>query len=296
MSNTNPFDWARDKRGSAQRYAQDRHIDVMRKARDVAMPGVPIAALIGVACNGKDDENTTGWIVGDDAERAEALRTGKKPLGGDPREGYGHVGSKDLYELGRFGVEASHYPSLVATGDCPWCTLARGELVHKILDRAGVEGRAWRGAIADQIAIGVACIVRHAHAVNKRLHPNLQWEEDGDGAPKVWNLWPFFCGVSGRSAGDGGAERHLDRYADKLGPLPPGHRVGAFLRLAGEVDDPGMRHAQDEYTALRWSQKREAMWLALTFTNEGDAAKAFLDDGIGDDRAAVYDALVRTCQ
>lgn len=296
MSNDNPFDWAHDKRSRAQHYANDRHIDVMRKARDVVMPGVPLCALIGVACNGKDDENTTGWIVGNDQERADALRKGHKPLGGDPRDGYGAVGSESLHELGRFGVEAEHCPTPVATGDCPWVSLARSKVVAKILDRVGVEGGAWHGAVADQIAIGVACIARHARAVNKRLDPRLQWEEDGDGGPKVWSLWPLFCGVSGWSAGDGGAERHLDRYAAELGALPPSHRVGAFLRLAGAVDDPGSRHKADEYTALRWSQKREAMCLALAFTGEGDAAKAFLDDGLGDDRAAVYDALVKTCQ
>jgi hypothetical protein len=121
--------------------------------------------------------------------------------------------------------------------------------------------------------------------------PRLRWEEDGDGGPKKWTLWPFFCGVSGWSAGDGGITHHLTEYAAELAALPPSHRVGTFLRLAGRVDDPGNRHRQDEYTALRWAQKYEAMRVAMGATGESDAAQ-WLDDGLVDDREEVYDRLV----
>lgn len=291
MSTTHPRQWAHGYRHRAKQYATDQYVGVMRRAIAVAMPGAPMCALIGVACNGKDDENTTGWIVGDDRERAEATMRGRKPLGGDPAVGYGHIGSDDLHELGRFGPEGSRCPRPVATGDCPWVELARGETVNKILDRPGVEGAAWKGAIADQIAIGIADIARHAHLVRSKLDPRLRWEEDGDGGPKTWTLWPFFCGVSGWSAGDGGLRRHLVEYAPELAALPPSQRVGTFLRLASRVDDPGGRHRQDEYTALRWAQKYEAMLVAMAATGESDAAQ-WLDDGLAGDRDAVYDRLV----
>lgn len=296
MSTTPPRKWARDKRHRAKRYATDEFVGVMRKSLAVAMPGVPLAAAIGIACNGSDNENTTGWIAGDDRERAEATMKGRKPLGGDPATGYGHVGSDDLHELGRFGPEGNRCPQPVATGDCPWVDLARSETVNKILGRPGVEGADWYDAIEDQIAIGIADIALHAREVRKKfvksnLDSRLLWEEDGDGGPKVWTLWPLFCGVSGWSAGNGGINRHLSTYAAELAALPPSHRVGTFLRLAGLVDDPGNKHRQDEYTALRWAQKYEAMLLALEFTGESNAA-AWLDDGLGSDREAVYARLV----
>lgn len=294
MSTTHPFKWARDKSHKAERYARDRYVGVMTTARDVSLPGVPLAALIGVACNGSDDENTTGWIVGDNDERARAVRSGEKPLGGDPEAGYGKVLGNDLDELGRFGVEAGHRPTPVATDpSCAWVELARGEVVKKILGRPGVEGARWHKSVEDQIAIGVADIARHARSVRKKLDARLRWDEDGDDGPKTWTLWPFFCGVSGWSAGDGGISRHLVRFADELAALPPNHRVGAFLKLAGSSDDPGGRHRQDEYTALRWAQKREAMWLASGFTGEREIATAWLDDGISSERQSVYDDLVR---
>ena len=68
--------------------------------------------------------------------------------------------------------------------------------------------------------------------------------------------------------------------------------MGAFLRLAASVDDPGRKHRQDEYTALRGAQKLEGARLAVQWTGEGDAARAWLDDGLGDDRERVYAALV----
>ena len=299
MGNASPEVWARDKRRKAKRYATDRYVPVLTRARDVAMPGTPLAVLIGVACNNGDEENTTGWIAGNDAERAEALAKTppRKPLGGDPAKGYGHVRSDDLHELGRFGVEGGHCPTPVATdNDCPWVVLARGETVDKILGREGVTGAAWYGAIDDQVAIGVADLALHAHEVWKRLDPRLRWEEDGDGGPKAWTLWPVFCGVNGWSAGNGGIERHVERYTAELAALPPSHRVGDFLRRAGLVDDPGNRHKADEWTGLRWSQKREGMIEALKHTGEGEWARRFLDDGLSDaERPAVYARLVETC-
>ena len=97
-----------------------------------------------------------------------------------------------------------------------------------------------------------------------------------------WRAW---------SAGAGGMLRHLARYAEELAALAPAARWGAFCRSAAEVDDRGARHAQDEYSALRTSQKLQAARLAAQWTGEGPAALAWLDDGLGADRDAVMARL-----
>jgi hypothetical protein len=69
------------------------------------MPGVPVAAFVGFTANG-DPYNTTGWRVGDDNERAEAVRKGRFPFKNknpNDHDVYGHIGSNDLHELERFG-------------------------------------------------------------------------------------------------------------------------------------------------------------------------------------------------
>lgn len=287
MGTDNPLAWAREKRHRLRAYASGEVAEWTRKARDVCLPGVPLAAIYGFFANGKLDSNTTGWIVGDDAERAEALARNRKPLGGDPTKGYGHVGGDDLHELGPGGVEGNRCPAPVATGTCPWVSLATSAEVVEVLGRPGVTGAAWYGAIPDQVVIGVANLRRHLHAIRARLDPRLQWPED-----KPLGLWAWFAAMSSWSAGSGGTERHFERYTDALAPHVEGARVGAFLRLAASVDDPGRKHRQDEYTALRGAQKLEGARLAVQWTGEGDAARAWLDDGLGDDRERVYAALV----
>jgi hypothetical protein len=290
MGAATPDEWARSKRDRLERRATGEARGHLDAAREVVMPGVPAAAVLGFAANGGTNENTTGWLAGDDVERATALRVGRKPLGGDPREGYGRVGSDDLHELGPFGVEGGHCPDLVATGDCPWVVVGRGDDVRKILGRAGVTGARWHGAVADQYAIGVANLARHSDAARAKLHaldPRLAWDPDG----KVWDLWRWANTMGAWSAGAGGMMRHVARYAAELAALAPAARWGAFCRRAAEVDDRGAKHRADEYSALRTSQKIAAGRLAVQWTGEGASALAWLDDGLGADRDAVMARL-----
>lgn len=294
MSATNPTDWAQDKKRKITKYASNPHLETFRKARDVSMPGVPLAALVGVAANGNLDENTTCWIVGDEDERQEAIRKGRKPLGGRPDEGYGKIGSENLHELGPFGVEGGHCPEPVAANpECPWVSLADSDDAQKILGRHAVHGRAWYGAHEDQIVLGIINLKRHARAVRKRLVPRLQWEEDGEDGPKAWTLWPFLCACMSWSAGSGGAAKHINAYADELVRLPPQLRPGKFFLRAGEVDDPGFKHRADEWTALRTRQKHAAGLLAIETTQELSAAE-WMDLGLGILLPEVDRALVRT--
>jgi hypothetical protein len=257
--------------------------ELVERASAILTPGVPVVAHLGFAANGGRDENTTGWISCSDREREEALVKGRKPLGGDPRVGYGSVTSDDLHELGAWGVEGGHVPERVATGDCPWVTGARSDGVRKVLDRAGVEGHEWHGAHEDQIAIGVWNLARHSRQIRAKLPPALAWADDA----KPWCLWRWAMSMMSWSAGTGGASRHVARYADALAAVPHAQRWGALVRLASTYDGDGRKHGRPSYSVLRTAQKIEAARLTADA-----AALAFLDDGLGADRDAVYTRLV----
>ena len=301
MGTATPAEWAADKAAKLRRYTSDEEfMGALRTARDVLLPGVPLAALCGVAANGGRNENTTGWRTCSEAERAEALRTGKKPLGGNPRDGYGNVSARHLHELGPFGVEAGHVPEDVAGPGTPWADLADDLGVVKALGRPAVTGGAWYGAVADQVVVGVACVRRHAVAMRAKLlaiDPRLAWTADGDaGGPKVWTPWALWPGVAAWSAGEGGLARHVERYASTLAATPEADRLAAFVRCAATYDGDGAKHRRPSYTLVRTAQKARAGLAAVDLTGEGDAARAWLDDRLGADRAAVLAALVRSAE
>lgn len=288
MSATEATRWAEGKREKLERYAKGEVGEWAAKARDVCLPGVPVAAILGFMANGSRNENTTGWIRGDQRERDEALVLGRKPLGGDPRRGYGHVGSDDLHELGPGGVEGGHCPTAVAADpECPWVTLAGSAEVRKVLGRPGVTGAAWHGAVADQVVIGVANLSRHLRAVRRRLPPPLQWAE---GKPVTG--WRYALAMMTWSAGGRGAE-HVNHHAERLAALHEGERWAEFCRLAAAEDDRGSRHRQDEYSALRTAQKIEGAALAAPLLPEPWALAWLREDGFRDDaeRAEVYARL-----
>lgn len=291
MGSDNPFQWARDKRHKLDDMGAEWR-EWTAKARDVSLPGVPLAALAGFCANG-DPYCTTGWRVGDEAERERAVEKRRFPFKNkDPRDPkvYGHIGSKDLHEVGWWGTEAGRCPTPVATDpECPWVTLADDEDVVKVLGREAVKGGAWYGAVADQCAIGCANLRRHWRAMRRRLDPRLQWDEDDKRAPLC--RWAF--AMMTWSAGGRGAQ-HVNDYADRLAALPESQRWAEFCRLAAAEDDDGNRHRQDEYSALRTAQKLEAAVVFAPMIAEEPWALAWLRaDGFADDaeRTAVYARL-----
>lgn len=287
MGADDPMKWARDNRADVARYAR-RIGEITARSRDVCLPGVPLAMIFAWFANNGIDQNTTAWISGSESERAEALAKGRKPLGGNPREGYGNVDSDDLHELGPGGVEGNRCPAEVATGDCPWVTLARSSEVAKILGRPGVEGRAWYGAHDDQVAIACANIARHSRQMRAKIDPRLVWADE-----KPWTLWRFNLARMSWSAGTGGASRHVARYADALAATPEPLRWGALVRLASTYDGDGRKHQRPAYTVNRAEQMSACARLSVDVTGESETAATFLADGLDADRAAVYAALVR---
>lgn len=289
MGSDNPIRWAREKRGKLDDMG-DAWREWTTKARDVSLPGVPLAAIAGFCANG-NPYNTTGWRVGDDAERAEAERKGRRPFKRGVRGDYGGIDrTGDLHELGWYGTEGGKTPTPVATDpSCPWVSLANDDEVVKVLGREAVTGGAWYGAIADQCAIGCANLPRHWRACRRRLDPRLQWAEDDKRA----TLWRWLLAMMTWSAGGRGAQ-HVNDYADRLATLPEGERWAEFCRLAAAEDDDGNRHRQDEWSCLRTAQKLEAAVVYAPKLPESWALAWLRDDGFRDDaeREAVYARLV----
>jgi hypothetical protein len=293
MGAAHPLEWARDKRKRLEAYAGGDLGVWAAKARDVCLPGLPLAVLLGFAANG-NAMNTTGWLVGDERERAESVRKGKRPFAGDPHRGYGAIGSKDLHELGEFGIEGGHEGTPCATDpECAWVVGAKSDDVAKILGRPGVVGERWYKATADNAAIGAWNLRRHMRAARVKLEdidPRLSWVPSA----KPVDLWQDLCASASWSAGSRGFTKHVRKHAAELAPLPAGPRVGRFLQLAARDNDPGRRHDQDEWTALRWAQKHEAACrIAPQIEGEEWALEWLRDDGLSDgERDRVYARLV----
>ena len=288
MGTSTPKDWSRDKRDKAARYVSALTPIIARSVAAMC-PGVPVAAVVGACCNGGRNENTTAWLSCSDAERAEAVRVGKKPLGGDPLTGYGNVNGRDLHELGPLGCEAGRVPGLVAVDGTPWATFARSEGVKRALGREGVTGSAWHGAVDDQVAIGVASIVEHGRDVFKRLDARVRPALGAEGLPVAWTLWAWMVALSSWSAGNGGMASHLARYVDALAAVPEARRWATFVGCASTYAGDGGKHKRPAYTALRGEQKRAAAVLAATIAND-TTALAWLRADVDDATTA---ALVR---
>lgn len=295
MSATEPVRWARGKRDKVKAYAASDVGEHSAAALAVCLAGVPLAAALGFCANG-DAYNTTGWRVGDESERQEALRKGRRPfVKGDPREGYGGIGQKPaLHELGYYGVEAGKTPTPVATDpDCPWVKLATSDEVRKILGRPAVTGGAWYGATADLCAVGLANLRRHWRGARADLHPSLQWDPED----KRRTLWRWALAMMRWSAGTGGI-RHVNAYADELAALPEAQRWGRFVVLAARDDSDARKHRSDEYSAIRTCQKIEAGVVATEYLPAEPWALEWLrEDGLTDAvRPAVYARLAEVSQ
>jgi len=289
VSAADPSAWAASKRDKLARYVVDLSPIVARSVAAMC-PGVPVAAVLGACANGARGECTTGWLTCSDHERAEALTLGRKPLGGDPRNGYGNVNGHDLHELGPLGCEAGSVPGLVAVDGTPWATFARSEGVKRALGREGVIGAAWHDAIDDQVAIGLASVVEHGRSVFKRIDASVRPALGADGLPVAWSLWSWLLAVSGWSAGNGGMASHVARYTTSLAAVPEAQRWEMFVRCAATYSGDGSKHKRPSYTATRSEQKRAAALLAASIAND-TAAIAWLHADID---PATTAALVRS--
>lgn len=289
MGGSNPNDWARSKRDKLDDLTTAPMLLVFAKARDVCIPNLPLAAACGFCLNG-DPYCTTGWKVGDEAERERAIEKGRRPFKKGVRGDYGGVDREgDLHEIWWFGTEAGKTPTPVATDPrCPAVYLASSEEVVKILDRNASTGGAWYGDDEGNAAVGFANLRRHWEGARDDLDARISWARDDKRA----TLWRWAMASMHWSAGGRGSN-HANAYAEQLAALPEEQRWGAFMRLSAEHNDSGNRHRQDEYSAIRAAQKIEGGVLACARIPSEPWALAWLRaDGLADaERASVYARL-----
>jgi hypothetical protein len=291
MGAAHPVRWAAGKRDKLDELA--RHLELFARCRDVCLPGVPLAAPFGFCLNG-DRWNTTGWKVGDQAERDEYSAKGRFPFKNrDPRDRsvYGAVTrTGDLHEIWWFGTEAGKTPTATATDPrCPAVYLADDPEVIKAIGRAASTGARWYGDDEGNAAVGFANLRRHWHGARVDLDDRISWAADDKRA----TLWRWAMASMHWSAGGGGSN-HANAYVDQLAAVPESKRWGAFMRLAAETDGGKSRHRDDEYSALRTAQKIEGAVLACEhIPSEPWALEWLREDGLSDvQRAAVYARLV----
>ena len=276
-SSESPEQWARSKRTKMERYARGTVLTELRRVAPALAPGVPVCAWLGVFANGDPNENTTGWIKGDATERAEAATARRTPirLGSqvyDPNN-TSLWSNNGFHELGVAGVEGGP-----ATGLCPapgssWVTGATHADVRAALGRAAVTAPgAWKGAVPDQVALGIFNNRRHAMNCNANLPEEVRFAVE-NGRPRAWTQWVFAVSTMAWSAGAGGAARHLRPYAADLARVPETERFSAWSRMlvARGVAGRAGSHSNAFYSALRTWQKLRAGALAAEFTAEGSA-------------------------
>lgn len=242
-----PWVWAKEKRAKAERYVRGDVGVWTRRARDVIAPRVPVSLFLGFAMNGDTSENTTGWVRGDAAERAEAARTGRRPLGGDL--------SQRFHELGAYGVPGGDVggvaPNTVG-GDDAWITLATDRQAREVLSRDGKTGPGeWR-SVPDQCAIGLANLREDGASVGRNVAVLKSW---GD----AWDAWRVPVTFAGWSAGPGGTSGHLRKRLAALQGVELRERFAAWgeelLREGVPSDARARSHAWDWYTWVRTAQK-----------------------------------------
>jgi hypothetical protein len=228
--------------------------DAVRRFTPAVWPGVPPEALVGFTTIG-----------------SQYADTGLPPV------------NNPFHEVGYFQTEAgpNYGPSPNPDPSAPynrWGQLASDPRVVALLDRAAtMDPNGWQAAVDDQTAVGLVNILDDAAAVARGLPGGVAPQDAG-------SLWHVALGFSGFSAGVGGTQASVSRYAAQLATAPESQRfaawVAAILQDAAAGTLPGNpgQHGNPAYDALRVWQKL-ASGQALAQQTGGNAG--WFDVGFG---------------
>lgn len=265
-----PRTYAREKLGMLQRRKAGEIGEITARLVAIAWPGVPPEAFHGfTAFSTSPTENTT--------------------------EATGNA----FHEVGLYQVEAG-----LRGGPAPnpdpraeynaWGALHDSELVRRMLGRAAtMEHNAWKRALADQIAVGLANLKRHGDGINRALSGL------GIGARDPASNWAVMTAFTAFSRGGAQARRVFGHFARELASVP---EHGRWLRLRELVVDacrqqrggigaqPGRSGAA--YALVRTEQKFESGYLLAVRTggNAGWFVSRYPDSATGD---ALEDVITR---
>lgn len=210
----------------------------IKRLAPLAWPGVPPEAFGGFVTNG-----------------AQRANTAMAPP-------YGV--SNPFAELGWWGTEggprstppnAGPYPHPTSTSDNSWLALHADPLVKTLLGgrQATMVSGAWKEAIDDQTAIGLANLLRHRAGCNAAMPAACR-------STDLASVWSVAVGFAAWSAGNAGMARWVARYQAALAAVPEARRFDAWIAAvvadarAGRIHGTG--HANNPaHTAVRTAQK-----------------------------------------
>ncbi len=214
--------------------------------------------------------------------------------GSDTTEGTSSASQSVAFrEVGKWQTPAGARGGPSPAPGSAYYTLASDPAVVAALGRrANTAEQAWRTAVADQTAIGLADLRNNYNATVARMDPSIR--PSSPATP--WGTWMFMTGFS---AGPAGAADLANHYKTQLAAVDESCRPGLLTNLmaldiqnrvplAGSPD----RHSTLAHRVLRSNQKfRLAQSIARA---KGDAdAVAYFDLWLGDKTAAHDDLILR---
>lgn len=227
----------------------------LRRQVPIAWPGVPATVFLGFTGFASRDENT-----------GEATDPARRP---------------SFDELGYFQTERTRpFTRDPEAKYNAWVRLHDSDLAVRLLGRpATLEPNGWRGesGVPDQVAVGLANLLRHLGNARRELPPALDPVDPA-------STWAVLCAFTAFSRGAGGMWERMKPYADQLAAVPEAQRWRAWERLVADDARAEKGRGGPAYGIVRTRQKHdggrlaaERLGLPTTWFVEADDA---LDDRI----------------
>lgn len=270
--NGKPTVYAREKLSMLQRRVRDAQIGpAIIRCTSIGFPGAPAEVMFGfTAFSTSPTENTT-----------EAVRT------------------QPFHEVGLFQIEAGMRAGPAPNPDVnarynSWGKLANSAVVRQMLNgrSATMTPNAWKRAIDDQVAVGVANLLRHRESFARNL-PRLA-------SQRIDSNWSILTAFTTFSRGAGQTKNVLTPYVDRLAAVPEDQRWRTFRSLVAQDiarQTPGIGSRVGKqgaaYAIVRSEQK--FMSGALLAANGGNNARWFEPSAYRatPEDAAIEDAISR---
>jgi hypothetical protein len=171
--------------------------------------------------------------------------------------------TQPFHEVGLFQVPAGDRggPAPNPAGNAAYSQLAGSDLVRRMLGgrAATTAPDAWKGAHADQIAVGLANLLRDERSLRGALHGGVAGDASG------WSQWRVFGMFTAFSRGPGQAARVLNAYARDLSTTPEALRLRKLRSLVAHDVETGAsgiggKHGKmgAAYAVVRSDQKLES--------------------------------------
>ena len=197
--------------GLPDTYAREKHKALVKRWNGKL--GAALAAMTPVAWAGVSPMaflGFTGFSTGPTENTTEA------------------VPGQSFHELGYFQVEGGMRDGPAPNPDPrakynAWGLLAATELVQRLLNGrpATMKPGAWKQAIDDQAAVGLANLLRHLANARRQLPESLHPRDPA-------STWAVLLSFTAFSRGSGQLQKVIAPYAAKLGEMPEAERWTAF--------------------------------------------------------------------